>query len=73
MRVWTRGGCHSHQSPGKACDAFDDAHAGIQDGQWSETKGGYSSREQWFHGIACGTRSLVGWLWRVFASARSLN
>jgi hypothetical protein len=27
-RVCTRGDCHSHQSPGTACDTSDDAHAG---------------------------------------------
>jgi hypothetical protein len=27
-RVWTRSNCHSHESPGAACDAPDDAHAG---------------------------------------------
>ena len=26
-RVWTRSGSHSHQFPGKACHATDDAHA----------------------------------------------
>ena len=26
--AFARGGCHSHQSPGTACDASDDAHAG---------------------------------------------
>jgi hypothetical protein len=27
-RVWTRGNCHSHESPGAALDAPDEAHAG---------------------------------------------
>src|SRR5204862_7775606 len=27
-RVWTRSNCHSRESPGAACDAPDDAHAG---------------------------------------------